>query len=148
MSRYINYDDVVGRYPKGADVGSASHIESSHIRYAEAWVDGALASAFTAPFSDNNLTVKDLCIDHTYMNIIKFKDTEKAEIIMKNLDQRVQALLEGTAQMSIEGGELLGQDVVTAWSETDGYPPTFGIGDVTDMQVSSARLYNEEQARD
>lgn len=148
MSRYINTADVLGRYPKSADVGSDTHIESSYIRYAEAWVDGALAPAFTAPFSNNNLTVKDLCIDHTYMNIIKFKDAEKAKLIEDSIDARVKALLEGTAQMGIEGGDLLGQDVVNAWSETDGYPPTFGAGDIVDMQVSSSRLYDEEQARD
>lgn len=148
MSRYIEYADVVGRYPKSTDVGSAAHIESTYIRYSESWVDGALAPKFTAPFSSNNLTVKDLCIDDTYRRIIMFKDKDKAKAVQASIDARIKALLDGAAQMALEDGTVLASNQVTAWSETQDYAPTFGIGGVEDMQVSSARLYAEETARD
>jgi len=148
MSRYIDYSDVIGRYPKATDVGSASNVESTYIRYSEAWADGALSAAFTAPFSDNNLTVKDLCIDHTYMKIIEFKDTKKSNSIQKSLDARVKALLEGSSQMTLEDGTVLGQNVASAWSEAQEHSPTFGIGGTDYAAVSSSRLYEEEQARD
>ncbi len=146
--RYISYANLIARYPKSTDIGSESFIDSNYISYSEAWVDGALAPAYSSPFSSNNLTVKDLCIDYSYMKIIQFKDTDKATAMWENIDMRVQALINGEAQMVTEDGTALGQDVSQAWSETDGYAPTFGAGDITNMQVSSSRLYNEESARD
>lgn len=148
MGRYISYNDVIGRYPKSTDVGSSTFVESTYIRYSEAWVDGALSPGYSAPFSDNNLTVKDLAIDDTYMKILAFKDPEKAALIQDSLDMRVEMLLSGKAQMTLEDGTIIGKSVQTAWVETQDYTATFGVGDIIDMEVSSSRLHDEERARD
>ena len=147
MGRYITVADMQGRYTKvSSDKGSAS-LNSDYIPYGEAYVEMRLASAYTAPFSSNNTTVKDLSMDASYLRIIKFTDTEKAKLIQDDIDSRIAALLDGSAQMVTTSGDLIGQNVSNAWSETDGYAPTFGVDDITMMQVSSAHELDEEQAR-
>ncbi len=147
MGRYIDWDDAANRY---GNIGKldAEDISSSYIVYAEAEIESKLAPKFAAPFSSNNITVRDLCIDTVLKKVLMFKDTKKADTSGKDIDARVKALLEGNAQMALDDGTTTGQDVQSAWSETSGYAPTFGVGDITDMQVSSARLYSEETARD
>lgn len=148
MSRYIKWDDVVNRYRKISDFEGAVEVGSTYITYAEADIESKLSPKFSIPFASDNITAKDLCIDAVYMKAIMFSDPKKSKIVGDSIDKRVKALLDGSAQMILEDGEVLGQDVVSAWSETENYAPTFGAGDITDMQVSSARLYDEENARD
>lgn len=147
MGRYIDWQDAVDRYQRIGDKGSVD-VGSNYIVYAEAEIESKLAPAFTVPFSSNNLTVKDLCIDMTLAKILMFKDTKKAEMIMGSIDARVKALLDGTAQMVTTSG--VGQAIENHpyWSETMDYHPTFGAGNLLDFHVSSDRLYDEEQARD
>ena len=69
MTRYIDWSDVAARHPSiGVDF-DATQVNSTHIPYIETQVDGLLAPAFTVPFSNNNLTVKDLCIELTYIRM-------------------------------------------------------------------------------
>ena len=148
MGRYILVSDFSGRYSKVAsDVGSAS-LAVDFIPYGENWVDGALSSAYTSPFSNNNLTAKDLSIDYSYLKTLEFSDPKKAKSIRDSLDARVKMLISGSAQMVLDDGSLVGQDVQQAWSETQDFSPTYGVGDMLDMQVSSSRIYNKEQSRD
>lgn len=148
MAKYINWAETVDRYKVVQTRGSDEDVTSAYIDYAEADIEARLAPAYTAPFSDNNMTVKDLCIDNTLYKILAYKDTKKAESILKSIESRIEKLLDGTMQMVTTSGDLLSQSVATAWSETDGYAPTFGAGDITDFIVSSERLYDEENARD
>lgn len=146
--RYIVYQNLIDRYPKSAAVGSSAFVESNYIYYAEGWVDGALSPAYSTPFSNNNVTVKDLSLDYAWAKMLWFKDTKKSDLIMESLDAQVKLLLEGKAKMVIDDGTVLSKSVSVAWSETKDYPPTFGAGNIIDMQVSSDRLHDEERARE
>jgi len=148
MARYIDWSDVVDRYSMISDFEGSIEVDSTYISYAEADIESRLASKFSTPFSDNNITVKDLCIDATLYKALMFKDTKKSEIIGKSIDERIKMLLDGATVMMTNSGSSLYADIDTAWSETDGYTPTFGAGDETNFLVDSSRLYDEELARD
>src|SRR5262245_55008262 len=61
--RYINWDDIVNRFTGFANVADAVKAASHYVCYAEAEVDARLAPKYTPPFSNNNMTVRDLAID-------------------------------------------------------------------------------------
>jgi len=147
MGRYIEWGDVVNRYNRISDLDGAIEVESAYIVYAEATVEGRLAQKFETPFDSSNLTVKDLSIDLVLAKALMFKNTEKAEAILNSIDDRVKRLLAGEELLIGEGGIALGSDKSVAWSETQGFSPTYGAGDITDMHISSVRLCAEKDAR-
>jgi len=148
MGRYITWDDVVNRYRKFADIADAPEAQESFIQYAEAYIDAALAPAYTIPFSSNNATVRDLCIDTTFAKAIRFKDTDKASAIMAHVGSYTNALVAGTMVMVVDSGETLLPSGQPVYSQTMGYTPVFGKGDITDFIVDSSQLYDEGSARD
>lgn len=148
MGKYIEWDDAVSRYSIIGDKAGASSVGSNYIGYAEAEVEGKLAPGFSIPFSSNNITVKDLCIDTTLYKTLQFKDTEKAEKILESIDGKIAKLLSGEMAMVSDSGTAINKDNDTAWSGTQNYAPTFGAGNVENFIVSSDRLLDEELARD
>ncbi len=148
MGGYIGWDDVVNRYSILKDKVGASGVGSDYIGYAEAEVEGKLAPAFSIPFSSNNVTVKDLCIDTTLHKSIQFTDIEKAEKIMTSIDDRIKKLLDGSMTMVTTSGDMMAKDNDSAWSETQDYVPVYGKGDIEDFLVDSSQLFDEELRRD
>lgn len=147
MGRYITVANVNARYTRVAsDIGSAS-INSDYIPYAEGSIEGMLSPKYSVPFSDNNVTVKDLCIDAAYARMIRFKDSEKSELIENYIEKKVTALLEGREEMITSSGDAIGMDIQNAWSETQDYHPVFGKGDIIDFHADSSQLYDEELNR-
>jgi len=146
MGRYIDWNDVAGRYPRISERGGANEVGSAYIDYAEVEIEGRLTK-FTKPFSSNNLTVKDLAIDLTYAKMMTTRDSEKATEMRDILDARMTRLNSGEEDMMTSSGDILANDVSNVWCETEDYTPVFGMGDVTDFQVDSARLFDEEQDR-
>jgi len=73
MGRYIDWNDVIDRYPTLNTLGGADELSSSYIVYSEAFVDGVLANHYTIPFSSNNMIIRDLCIDQVYWRAARFK---------------------------------------------------------------------------
>lgn len=146
MSRYITQADVVGRYPSVSKKGGEDEIGSSYIDYAEVEIEGRLVG-YTKPFSSNNLTVKDLCIDLVYAKTLVGANDEKAKEIRSILDDRIERLNTGMEEMVTTSGTTIGQDTEKAWSEFEGYYPVFGMGNVEDLSVDSGQMYDEEQER-
>jgi hypothetical protein len=142
----ISWDDVINKYPQPGRGPGADEVSSVHIAYAEAELNGRLGSKYTVPFSSNNMTAKELAVDLTLLRLKVFKSEDK-EAVKTAVDERIARLLDGSEQMYAIDGTLLSPDVVTAWSSTHTYPPTFGMGDIEDMQVSSAQLADEEADR-
>ena len=146
MSRYINWNDVVDRYRSVSDK-DATVVGSSFIPFAETEVDGRLAAKYSTPFSSNNLTVKDLCIDLVYIKVgnLNIKETEK---LQAQVNSKVARLLNGEEIMITSSGDQIVPGVSGGlWSSTGSYHPVFGMGDVTDFVVDSSRLVDEENAR-
>ena len=147
MGRYIEWDDVVNRYKRFGDIADSDEADAGFILYAEAYVDGALAPAYTIPFSLNNETVRDLCIDVAFAKTQLFKDHEKAELIMTHVGSYVSALISGQMVMVVGSGVAITPTGEPVYSQTMDYTPIFGAGNMREFHVDSARLYDEEQDR-
>lgn len=142
MGRYINWSDVTDRYPHASRVGSEGAVGSSTLLAAEYQIDGMLGSKFTVPFSSNNETVKDLCIDNTYARLVsrytllKKEDYEK---LTKSIDNRVKLLVMGdTVMMTTDGDIAAVTEGQSNYSEDMNYTPVFGMGNVEDFVVGKS----------
>jgi|GEM_PF-1665253 len=148
MGRYIQWDDVVSRYKKFGDIVDDTDAEANYISYAENYVDAGLGKAFTLPFSSNNATVRDLCIDTAFAKTQMFKDEKKAAAIMTHVNSYIGALASGSMVMVVGSGTTVAMTGEPVYSSTQGYTPIFGKGDTLDFVVDSSQLYDEEQARE
>ena len=148
MGRYINWEDVVDRYSKYADVKDSGEANDGNIAYAENYVDMGLASSFSVPFSNNNIIVRDLSIDVAFAKILMFKDSEKADMILSHVNSVMAGLRDGVLTMITNSGDVIAQQGEPVYSKTMDYTPVFGHGDIEDFKVSSSQLYDEQQERD
>lgn len=147
MGRYAVFSsDVHNRYPRTlTDSRAAATLEAAYLVPAEAEVDARLGSRFTVPFSSNNITVKDLVIDMTMLRMGTYK--ERDEQLRKDVDARIKALLDGTMIMVDSAGAALAYPASGVINTTADYHPTFGMGDILDMEVDDERIDDEENAR-
>ena len=139
MGRYVKWDDVVRRYPMFADLGDDAETDEAWITKAEATVEGVLAGYFTTPFSDNNVTAVDLCIDLSAAKALAYKDPEKAELILTSVNSTMMALKSGEMAMMTTSGDPI-YAAAGAWSETKGYQPIFDLGPVEDWEIDPDQL--------
>lgn len=146
MGRYIGWDDVVNKYPAAASRGGASTIGSAYIGFLEAEIDGRLSSHFTTPFSSNNVTVKDICIDLAYSRIGNFKIKERLEFD-KAIKDRIEGLKNGAEAMVTIDGTILSSSLGTIYSTTQDYHPVFGMSPTEYFVVDSSQVQDEEAAR-
>lgn len=147
MGRYVDWDDITLRHPSINNVGGASEIGSAYIGYVEFEIDGMLASHFTVPFSNNNVTIKDLCIDRVYA---KAGNLKIKEVNMLNADimATIDRLKMGSQVMMNTAGEAIFPSIGdTIFSTTEDYNPVFGMGPTEFFEVDSEQVYDEEQAR-
>jgi hypothetical protein len=126
--RYITWDDVQNRFTGFADVAGAVRAASHYVSYAEAFIDGKLASKYVTPFSSNNVTVKDLAIDVVQMRALRGQNNDEYKNIRADVNSRLAALLAGNEIMiTTSGDQVTLNDALAAgaWSNTSGYHPTF-----------------------
>lgn len=136
MGRYINWDDVIDRFPELNTLGGADELSSSHIVYAEAFVDGALATHYTVPFSNNNMIVKDLAIDVCYWRAARFK-FEDATSVKSAFFQTVDLIKDGHVKMIDASGTLIPQIQIQSGliSNVQSYHSAFGMSDPIDWDI-------------
>lgn len=147
MGKYIKWDDVTNRYRMVGNGLDATQVGSSFIPYAESFIEGKLAKKFTVPFSDNNLTVKDLCIDVVYIKAGNLKLEESKEL-KKDINDRIAALLDEEEFMITTSGDIITASIDgTVWSNTQNYHGTFGVGETLDFTVDSSWVTDEEDER-
>ena len=146
MGRYATFEEVSARYNTVQQKGTSS-VESSHIVFAENQVDSLLGQSFTLPFSNNNLTVKDLTIEFTYLRLANFKISER-EKQRKALMDRIDRLISGKEAMVLSDGSTVLQSTGgTVYSTTSGYAPVFGFSDIEDAEVDPDALQDEIDGR-
>lgn len=143
----IDWTEVVARYPRVADIGSASQVESAWIAPAVSELEGALGQHFTVPFSSNNRTAQDIAIDLTYTRINESRDSDLAAGLRERIEARIEALRDGRVHMVTSSGDLIQTAGEQAWSSTDDYHPAFGMGDFRDFAVSSQQIIDEGDDR-
>jgi hypothetical protein len=151
MPQVCSWSDVLLRYgemDKLPNVSSSATYQEQIIDLAEAAVNARLSSQYTTPFSNNNLTAKDLVIDMVYVQNNLTRQPEKTKLLNEYLDTRFTALLNGGAGMiTSSGGVAMVAVGDTVWSSTENYPPTFGMSDIEHAIVSSEQLYDEAALR-
>jgi hypothetical protein len=128
MGRYIEWDDVINRYPELNTLGGADELSSSYIVYSEAFVDGALANYYTIPFSNNNMMVRDLSIDYVYWRAARFK-FDDAAMVKSSFFEMLELIKEGNLIMITDSGEVVPQAKknIGIHSSTQSYHSAFGM---------------------
>lgn len=147
---YADWGDLVGRYPQLEKLGGSVEVNSVHLHGAERELDSRLAPYYTTPFSSNNYTATDLTIELAFIRYYEAVKPDWAEKKIERTSMRIDALIEGKATMvTNSGGTILPANASggAIYSNTKDYHPTFGLGDIENMQVSSAQLLDEEDAR-
>lgn len=148
MGRYINWNDVLARYDQASDIGDAAHVSSVYIAYAESLVDASLADVYTVPFSDNNIMIKDVCVDLAFARSQR-GDLEESSRVHSMAMTMLAGLKDGTLTMVDVNGNVIEQTVRAgaAYSTTQSYAPTFGYSDPIDWELSRNRLEDEDFSR-
>lgn len=141
MGRYINWDDVIDRYPVLDTVGGADELSSSYIVYAEAIIDGALYSHFAVPFSDNNMIIRNLAIDYCYWRAGRFK-IEDAAAVKSDFWGTISMLKNRQMVMIDEAGTIIEASETRAgiYSSTQSYHSVFGPDDPIEWATSQQEL--------
>lgn len=144
MGRYIDWSHVTGRYPTVANRADSTGTGSYFLEMAEYEVDGRLAPLYTVPFSPAPLVVKDLCIDLIYykMNILQ----ESVEPLKTSLDERFEAILNGTLLLTNSAGSLLTTPPNGAWI-SNSYHSMFGPDSPANWSVDSNWIQDAVDAR-
>ena len=148
MGRYIDWDDVINRYPALESLGGADELNANHIVYSEAYVDGCLSDRVTPPFSSNNLTVKDLCIDFCYWRAARFK-LEDAVEVKSSYFETLEMIKKGQINMVDSAGNVLdvGEKALGFYSNTGSYHSAFGIDDPIDYSIDPYYIEDTEDSR-
>lgn len=140
--------DVTARYAELDKLPNWSSQKALMMSTAEAVVHSRLASRYAVPFSSNNLTARDLMLDQLYIQQMTTRKPDTVKLLSNLLDQRIEALLSGDTVMVTDSGDVAATATGNiAWSSTQDYHPTFGMGDPMSWEVSSSMLIDENAAR-
>lgn len=144
MGRYIDWTEVVDRYPDARKVGDANfNFDRAYVKPAESQVDGALAPRYTVPFVVNSgdiapPQIADLVIDMAYYRAVGVR-SKFFKNISADISSRMGALQAGTIRLVDAMGNLLPTNVtgILNTALAQGYQPSFGMDDPTDWAVNS-----------
>jgi phage gp36-like protein len=146
MGRYIEWDDIIDRYPELNTLGGSDELSPTFIDYAESFTDALLKSHFTVPFSNNNMVVKDLCIDCVYWRAGRHS-LEDAASVRSEYFETINMLKEGQLTMMDDSGNEVGNKITEGYSNTESYHSSFGMDDVIWHRVSSLHMADDQDAR-
>lgn len=146
----ITYETIAARYSELARALDATVVNSVHIPFAQAELEGKLGVGFTVPFSSNNLTAQDLCVDLVYARVYQFSAPDKVEKVREHIEARCMALLSGREDMKLIDGTLVHSTAVASamWSRLGSYHPTFGMDEPEDQCIDKDRVQADYDARD
>ena len=147
MGRYIDWGDVVGRYPDAARIGDASAVGSYHLAFAEDEIDARMSAlGYTVPFSSAPGIIRDITIDMVYWRLTQRQ--KGAEVVKEYIDSRIKDIIDGTIALTV-GGVSIEADSV-AWSEQNkaGYHTVFGPDDPENWTPSTDQIEDVEATRD
>lgn len=149
---YINYSDVIQRYPLLKTWSGNSPMLNDEIGYAEKELNGRLATHFSVPFSGAHPTIKDLSIDLTYYRTLRLRDPDKAAKFKDDIIGRINDIKNGDEYIYTDSNTTITANATGAseiWSNLEDYHPTFSMLDADNAysMVDSARLEAEEDER-
>ena len=146
MGRYIEWDDVIDRYPELNTLGGADQLSSSYIVYSEAFVDGVLANNYTIPFSNNNMIIRDLSIDYCYWRAARFKFDDAVQV-KSAFFETVKMIKNGNIQMIDDSGTFIDQTKkkVGIYSSTQSYHSAFGMNPDIEWHISENQIEDDRE---
>ena len=144
---FIKWEDALRKYPElGTSLRlDAAEVNSYHIPYAVAQLEGKLCNQFSVPFSSNNLTAVELAVDLLYVRLTLGK-LDKAKDVQDMAMKKIDAIQSGEDGMIYVDGTYA-VAVGNVYSSHSSYSPVFGMGGITEFNVSSSQLQDEEDAR-
>lgn len=145
MGKYVDATFVTAVYSSLSSVASTS-VGSYHIPMAEAKLESMLGRTYSIPFSDNNLTVKELVTELVYIKIGNLAIEQRKER-MEMFNQRIDDLISGKEALVTTSGDLIQSSGEPVWSETEDYHPVFGMLDHEDSIVDSSQVEAELDER-
>lgn len=143
MGRYIDWEDVIDRYPSLHTLGGADELSSSYIVYAEGAVDGLLGNYYTVPFSNNVMQVKDLAIDFCYWRAGRHK-LEDAATVKSDFYTSIKMINEGKVVLVDDDGNLVGgRKAVGPVSTTQSYHSSFGMNTPDEWHIDEDNISDD-----
>lgn len=148
MGRYIDWDDVVDRYPSIDTIGGADTVSSTYVVYAESFLDSILSTHFATPFSQEVMMIKDLAIDCVFWRAAQFK-LDNAIEVKSNFFETIKLLKDGQMIMvDVNGNEIEASASISGyWSSTQSYTPAFGMDDPVDWEVDPDWVQDDRDSR-
>lgn len=148
MGRYINWEDVIDRYPELNTLGGADQLSSAYIVYSEAFVDGILATNYTIPFSSNNMIIRDLSIDMCYWRAARFKFDDATQV-KSSFFETIAMIKAGQVQMIDEAGTLIPQVKQNPgiYSSTQSYHSAFGMLPFEEQNIDQDNIDDDRDER-
>lgn len=143
MSSYCTWQELAARYKKIAEDYDTAEAQTGFITGASDDIDARLSVRYSTPFNPIPGAIKDIAIDLAYWKMIVGQ--EQAKPLKEYIDQRLNALVCGSASLVVSGTVLATTDALP-WSDTMTRRTEFGIGDPTDFSVSADWI--DDQAND
>lgn len=147
MGTVVQWVDVVAKYRDAGSSGDADTYNSAYILPAESYVKGILLKRYSDPLTNAGYVIKDIIIDEAYRRSIITKNSKKANEIQKSIKSQLKEIMIGSITLINSNGNEVYQDRSLIWSSTEDYTPTFGMGDIVDMEVDPDQTDDEEDER-
>lgn len=123
MGRYINWKDVVDRYPEASRMGGAEVVHSSWLYGVEAEVDARLSNRYVVPFTAPTPDlIRDVCTDLLYCRMTARQ--EGSQVIYERVMDIIKNLIAGTISLDATVPTVAGGSGVTYVSNS--YRSAFG----------------------
>ena len=146
MGRYATAKEVIERYEALNGYGE-SLLNSAYLMYAENYIDERLGGSFTVPFSSNNITVKDLTIDVTFMRAANMKEAERTSF-SNLIEKRIDNLILGKTRMTTSSLDTIESSINSgAYSSTETYHSVFSTLDIEDSSFDIDQLEDDADDR-
>lgn len=147
---YANYTQYTAVYSTPGL--SQTQLEGHYLPAGARYVDARLSSAFTTPFSSNNLTARDLNIYAAQLLFLEGRTSKQddAAELRRLLDAWFKSLADGNGSMSLSDDTVL--DATGAqfdvYSTAQDYTPVFNMLDPIEQSVDTDRTDDEADAID
>ena len=146
MGRYIDWSDVVAKYPDVAKLNDANELEDMYVPAAEGYIQGSLSSKYSDELLLQSFLVKSLMVDQVYKDIQTTRQPKKAEALYKSIENTIKAIVTKRKLLVDSGGNILSYDRSVVWSNTKDYTPVFGMSSTEDSIVDPDQLDDESDA--
>jgi hypothetical protein len=156
MGRYIQWTDVVNRWPNVPNRVDSKEGQNFYILGAEAEVDAAASVLYTVPFVSINSggagipdLITDVAIDLTYWKVAGWNNEKLAKIMRDDIDRRLNGIKDGTLRLVNSAGALMQNAGPSfAFSSAGNYRSSFGHDNPVNWSPSQALRDDEAAERE